>query len=123
MVSDYKLKRKREGPAPATLNYELGLLSKAFDLSINEWEWTKENPVKRVSREKVRNQIERWLLPEEEKALLGASPPWLKEIITFSLYTGLRQSEVLNLKWPQVDLFRKTSHSWSRRTEPKVPCP
>lgn len=108
MVSDYKLKRKGEGAANATINYELGLHSDAFDLAIREWEWCKENPVKRVSREKVRNQVERWLTSEEEKALLTASPPWLRELVIFSLYTGLRQSEILNLKWGQVDLFRRT---------------
>jgi integrase len=108
MIADYKLKRRKEGAAPATLNYELGVLSQAFDLAINEWEWCKGNPVKRVSRERVRNQIERWLTPKEEADLLKASPPWLQELIVFSLYTGLRQAEVLNLKWPQVDLFRKT---------------
>jgi len=36
------------------------------------------------------------------------SPIWLREIITFAVNTGLRQAEILNLEWPQVDLFRKT---------------
>ena len=32
----------------------------------------------------------------------------MREIIVFAINTGLRQGEILNLKWPQVDLFRKT---------------
>jgi integrase len=36
------------------------------------------------------------------------SPGWLKEIITFAINTGLRMSEILDLRWPQVDLSRKT---------------
>lgn len=61
-----------------------------------------------VSKEKVSNQIERWLAFEEEKNLLNSSPKWLQEIILFAVNTGLRQSEILDLKWPRVDLSRKT---------------
>jgi integrase len=57
---------------------------------------------------KVRNLIERWLTAEEERGLLSASPEWLQEIIVFAANTGLRQSEILNLQWCNVDLFRRT---------------
>lgn len=83
-------------------------MSHSFNLAIKEWEWLKDNPVRKVSREKVDNIRERWLTLEEEERLLDASPKWLQELIIFSLETGLRQSEALNLQWPQVDLFRKT---------------
>ena len=62
----------------------------------------------RVSREKVRNVIERWLTAEEEQRLLAASPQWLEKIIVFAANTGLRQGEILNLQWSKVDLFRRT---------------
>jgi integrase len=45
---------------------------------------------------------------EEEKLLLNASAKWLKEIIVFAINTGLRQSEIINLKWSQVDMERRT---------------
>jgi integrase len=107
-ISEYKTKRRDEGASPRTLNYELALMSHAFNLAIKEWEWVKENPVKKVSKEKVNNLIERWLTLEEEKKLLDKSPRWLREIILFAVNTGLRQSEILDLKWPRVDLSRKT---------------
>jgi integrase len=108
LIADYKVKRRDEGASPRTLNYELALVSHAFNLAIKEWEWAKENPVAKVSKEKVNNQIERWLTVEEENKLLGSSPGWLQEIILFAINTGLRQGEILDLKWPQVDLTRKT---------------
>lgn len=80
----------------------------AFNLAIKEWEWVKENPVSKVSKERLSNLRERWLSFEEEEKLLRASPKWLQEMIIFSLETGLRQSELLNLQWPQVDLYRRT---------------
>ena len=107
-VSEYKTKRRGEGASPRTLNYELALMSHAFNLAIKEWEWVKENPVTKVSKEKVNNLIERWLTLEEQKNLLASSPKWLQEIILLAVNTGLRQSEILDLKWPRVDLSRKT---------------
>jgi integrase len=107
-ISEYKTKRREEGASPRTLNYELALMSHTFNIAIKDWEWVRENPVKKVSREKVNNQIERWLTLEEQKNLLDKSSKWLQEIILFAVNTGLRQSEILDLKWPQVDLNRKT---------------
>ncbi len=74
LISEYKTKRRGEGASPRTLNYELALMSHAFNLAIKEWEWVKENPVAKVSKEKVNNHIERWLTLEEQKNLLDKSP-------------------------------------------------
>lgn len=107
-ISEYKVKRVSEKASPRTINYELTLMSHAYSIAIKEWEWLKENPVKNVSKEKVKNNIERWLTLEEEKKLLTVSPKWLQEIIIFAINTGFRQSEILNLKWSQVDFERRT---------------
>jgi site-specific recombinase XerD len=107
-IYKYKIKRREQGASPRTINYELSLMRHAFNLAIKEWEWLKENPVSKVSKEKVNNIKERWLTFEEEEKLLLASPKWLQELIVFSLETGLRQSELLNLQWSQIDLSRQT---------------
>ncbi len=106
-ISEYKLKRRQEGASPRTINYELTLMSHAFNIAIRDWEWINLNPVRKVSKEKVRNQVERWLTTDEEKRLLGASPVWLRLIISFAISTGFRMSEILDLKWSQIDLARK----------------
>ena len=108
LIAEYKSKRREEQAAAKTVNSELALLSHAFKRAVAEWEWTDKNPVIGVSRERVDNHIERWLTLQEEKALLDASPDWLQEIILFAINTGLRQSEILDLEWPRVDLFRRT---------------
>jgi integrase len=108
LIAEFKGTRRAAGAAPKTINNELTLLSHAFELAIKEWEWANVNPVKRVSRERVHNLIERWLTTEEEARLLAVAPRWLREIILFAIHTGLRQSEILNLRWPRVDLFRRT---------------
>ncbi|MDZ4734448.1 MAG: site-specific integrase [Nitrospirota bacterium] len=108
LLAAYKATRRAEGAAAKTINHDLSLLGHAFQLAVKEWEWVAENPVHKVSKEKVRNLIERWLTVEEEQRLLAASPGWLQEIIVFAINTGFRQSEILNLQWGQVDLFRRT---------------
>lgn len=107
MLSSYKAKRYGDGLKPATINRELSMLSKAFNLAVREWEWVKENPVSKVSKDKENNERDRWLSSGEEENLLKESPQWLKEIILFDLHTGLRQNEVLSLTWDRVTLLRK----------------
>jgi site-specific recombinase XerD len=107
-IGEYKTKRREEGAAAQTVNLELSLMRHCYNLAIREWEWVRENPVHKVSRERVSNLIERWLTFEEEEKLLSASPKWLQEILVLGIETGLRQSELLGLQWDRVDLRRKT---------------
>lgn len=108
MIYDYKVLRYSEAAKPATINRELAMLSKAFNLAVKEWEWIRDNPVSKVPKEKENNERDRWLSEDEEKRLLENSPQWLKDIIVFDLHTGLRQGELLSLQWGRVNLFRKT---------------
>jgi integrase len=55
--------------------------------------------------------VEEYLSPEEETRLLLVAKtrlPWLYQFICISLGTGLRRSNVLNLKRSEVDFERKT---------------
>lgn len=122
-IVDYKAIRRKAGMAPATIERELCVMKRAFNLAVKEWEWCKDNPVSRVSKERFNNQIERWLSHDEELRLLPVCTEWLRKIIIFALNTGMRQGEILDLEWPQVDLFRKTatimrSKNGERRTLP-----
>ncbi|MBI2470201.1 MAG: site-specific integrase [Planctomycetes bacterium] len=107
IINEYKVLRKAEEAKPATINRELAMLSKAFNLAVKEWEWLKENPVSKVPKEKENNERDRWLTEDEEKRLIANSPSWLKDIIVFGLHTGLRIGELLSLEWYRVSLLRK----------------
>jgi len=107
-ISEYKVKRRKDGVSPGTINYELTVMSHAFNITMREWGWVENNPVSQVKKENVNNTIERWLTLDEEKKLLLASPKWLQEIIVFAINTGLRESEILDMKWSQVDFDRRT---------------
>lgn len=107
-INEYKQARKASGGGAPCINRSLAMLSKAFNLAFKEWEWIKENPVLKVSRDKENSGRDRWLMGDEENGLLENSPQWLRDIIIFALHTGLRQNELLSLTWDRVDLFRKT---------------
>ncbi|MCR4289702.1 MAG: tyrosine-type recombinase/integrase, partial [Candidatus Scalindua sp.] len=108
MVSRYKVLRNDECAAPASVNRELSMLSKAFNLAVREWEWLRDNPASKVTKDKENNERDRWLTKYDEKKILGNSPEWLREIIIFNLNTGLRIQELLSLEWSRVNLLRKT---------------
>ena len=108
LLARYKTQRRLEQAAPATINKELQLVRHAFNLAAREWEWCRENPMHRVSMEPVRNEVDRWLTLDEEDRLMAASSTWLRDVIVFALNTGMRQGEILNLQWQDVDFTRGT---------------
>ncbi len=108
-ISDYKAMRRGEEAKPATVARELEVLRHALNLAVREWEWLENNPFAKVRIEKPNNKKERWITREEEHELLKASPAWLRHLIVFALNTGMRQGEMLSLKWSQVNLFEKTA--------------
>jgi integrase len=121
VVNEYKEKRRRDGLKPASINRELATMKKAFNLAVKEWEWLKDNPVARVSMEEENNKRDRWLTAEEEERVLEVCPPWLRELVTFALNTGMRLGEILSLEWKGVDLFKRTVTVFkSKNKEPRT---
>lgn len=123
LLAAYKAQRRSEGAAPATTNKELQVVRHAFNLAEREWEWCRDNPMRKVSMEPVHNQIDRWLTEEEETRLLNVAPAWLTEVIVFALNTGMRQGEILSVQWRDADFSRGTlvvmkSKNRERRTLP-----
>ncbi len=106
-ISTFKQKRKQSGASGETLNKELGLMKAAFNIAVKEWEWVKENPVCKVKMEKKPEGRVRYLQDEEFERLFQSCEPWLRPIVIVARYTGLRMANVLNLKWDQINLFRR----------------
>ncbi|MFI5323366.1 MAG: tyrosine-type recombinase/integrase [Thermodesulfobacteriota bacterium] len=68
--------------------------------------WNKffgKNPVPRAGLLHLNNRKERILSLDEEKRLLSACDTYIRNIIITALYTGLRKSEIISLKWEDVD--------------------
>ncbi len=106
LIEKYKSKRQRDGLKPASINRELSVLKRVFNIAIN-WDMSDENPVRNVKFLRQPEPRERILNKTEEERLLEASSEHLRPVIVTALHTGMRKSEIANLKWEQVDLRNK----------------
>ena len=102
-IERYKLERMRV-VAPATVNREIALLKHLFNLA-EQWDlYRGRNPVKRVKFLAEDNLQFRSMICEEEARLLECCSPYLQDLMTFAIHTGLRLGDILNLKWEEVDI-------------------
>ena len=98
---------KGTAPAPATINRERAFLSAALNAALVA-DYIERNPVAgKVKKLREDNTRDRWLTVEEERAILGQCPAWLEGIVTLAVHTGMRESEVCNLRWSDLDSVRK----------------
>ncbi len=97
--------RRSEGVSNATVNRLLEVLRAVLRKAEREWEWIDRAPVVRLLPEPKRRV--RWLTQEEADTLLAELPKHLAQMARFSLATGLRQRNVADLDWSQVDLERR----------------
>jgi len=97
--------------APATVVKYLITLSHVMSMCVNEWQWLEANPVAKVSKPTVSNCRTRFLDDSERIRLLQACQasknPYLYTIVVLALSLGFRRSELLNLKWSDVDWERE----------------
>ena len=102
-IERYKAVRLKE-VRPGTVNRELAGLKRLFNLA-DEWGLFKgRNPVRSIRFLDEDNLKLRTLSEAEEDKLLSNCSPYLQDLVTFALNTGLRLGEILNLKWEEVDL-------------------
>ena len=97
----------------ADVNRTLAALSSACSYGVKELGWLERNPLERVSKGTESKGRVRFLsddeLPRFLKACRESSNTSLYLAVILSLTTGGRQSEVMGLRWPQIDLKRRTA--------------
>jgi len=79
-----------------------GVMSVLFNHA-RRWEWFDKNPVTMVRQSAKRERIPTVLEMEEIRALLAELKPLLYTLVMVAATTGLRISELLALKWQDVD--------------------
>jgi integrase len=100
-----KEKTHMGSPKPATLNRYLSALRACLNAA-EKARWIVRAPkIEEYKEPKVRV---RWLTLQERARLLGAAPDHWAALIRFSLATGLRQSNVVELRWQWVDMGTRT---------------
>jgi len=96
--------RTPNGVSNATINRHTEAIQRVLNMAV-QWEWITSAPKIRKLKESAGRL--RWLTKEEQQRLISVLPPHLKAMMLFTLATGLRENNVLELDWNQVDLERK----------------
>ncbi|MBI4390098.1 MAG: tyrosine-type recombinase/integrase [Nitrospinae bacterium] len=102
LISQYRLERRKK-IGPCRMNRELSFLSAAFNKAIKLWGWHKDNPVSRISREKENKRV-KYFSDEEFSKIFGHLADWVKPFVVLAKNTGLRLSNLVYLRWSQVNL-------------------
>jgi integrase len=101
-IEKYK-QRRVDKVEPSTVNRDLQCLRRMFNLAI-VWRYATENPVKFVKFFREKNSRVRYLTREEFNRLLERCPESLKPMVIVAAHTGMRQGELLALRWAETDL-------------------
>jgi integrase len=107
-IEQYKSKRQKDitrfgkPPAKATINRELAFLKTMFSKAV-KWKITNINPVKDIKLFKENNANLRILSNEEFYKLYESANDFLKPILLVAINTGMRRSEIFNLKWQDIN--------------------
>ena len=114
-------KKERSNVSLTTVNRILELIRAILNRAHKEWGWLDSTPVIRMR--KIENKRIRWLTKQEANQLLKELPSHLNEMASFTLATGLRESNVTQLKWAQIDLTKKHALIHADESKSKRPIP
>ncbi|MGO8754211.1 MAG: tyrosine-type recombinase/integrase [Gallionellaceae bacterium] len=118
VVSRMPRGKRRSG---ATVNRYLAALSSVCAYGVKELGWLERNPVERVTKPKENKGRLRYLDDAELPRFLAACRKHnnLYLAVLLSLTTGGRQSEIMSLRWGQIDLKagRATLHAGTTKND------
>jgi len=75
------------------------------------WGHIPENPFAGVKMLRVSERTAEFLTPEDLARLLSCIlDDWLRDVVLFAVATGMRQGEILSLRWRRIDLKSRIVH-------------
>jgi len=108
-VERYKSTRLKEVmkngklPSKATINRELSMIKHMFNKAV-EWNMLSSNPIAKVKLFPEKPKQLRVITEEEFSKLYNQASEFLQPILMIAVHTGLRRSEILNLKVSDINL-------------------
>lgn len=99
-----------------TANRYLALIRSILRRAEREWEWIERAPKIRLYKETGRRV--RWLTRTQAESLLHRLAPHQSEMARFALATGLRQTNILELEWSQIDMSARKA--WVHHDQAKA---
>jgi integrase len=105
IARNYIALRQTKGIANGTINRELSLLRRAFNLARLSTP-PRVVAVPYIPMLEERNVRKGFFEDEQYRALFAELPDYLQPLLAFAYFTGCRRGEILAMQWSQVDLDR-----------------
>lgn len=114
---DLYIAKRRANVKNASVNREISLLRRVI-----EWNEARDFETPDIKWKQTRlaeaAPITRVLADDEETRLFEALPASLKPIVEFALLSGQRKSEIVMLRWVDVDLPNQRATVWAKGQKP-----
>jgi integrase len=108
-----------ENTKPATINKEVTCLKTILNRAVRHGK-LEVNPVEKVRKLPENNVRTRILSQAEFDILVEACAPHIRPIVMIAWYTGMRRSEIVYLRWGEIDLKKGFIRLRAERTKTKV---
>lgn len=112
-VAQFLAKKRKAGLAPASVLKVQIMMGRAYHLAAqSDVPGCEKNPTKGLPRVRLLNSRDRYLTKDEAKrlrlAVAESQNPQLQHIVGLLLLTGARLRELLDARWENVDVDRKS---------------
>lgn len=128
-VEQYKKARRDAGASPATVNRDVATLRNMMNKGV-DWGFLQVNPIAKVKMLHEDNEKMWALSPEEEARLLEEcdkrpqkAEKYLRDLVEFALYSGMRRQEIFDLRWVHVHLDENYLLATDTKTHQDRPVP
>ena len=101
-IEKFKVFLLDQNRSTMTVNRYLEQLKTAFRIAVDN-NYLLKNPCQYIKKFPIKNYSVRYLKQDEEERLFKVLPEYLKGIVIVALNTGLRKSNILELKWEQIN--------------------
>lgn len=99
-------KDSKQRMAPATVNKKLSFMRAVLNAAVREYQWCDSSILVKLLPES--NERVRWITPSDVGRLIDVLPEPYSSMAELSVATGLRQGNVMGLRWENVNLSNAT---------------
>ena len=102
-VEAFRQSRIAAGNSKATANRYLSLVKRVFNLAVQDG-YLETSPARYIKKFSEKESLkERILTRAEDEKLMDACPQYLRDMVFLALHTGMREGEIMGLRWDCVD--------------------